>query len=122
MPFLDVPDLDAIALRLRVWDAEHHLSEFMTSLLADASLHTVLVPLACSIAASVGGVAAAVHHGFDGVRFAGVIGSWPAAADLPVAAAPWTEVVTTDEPRWLVGTAEHDRLQHLAGAEHSNVG
>src|SRR5438094_827282 len=74
-PIFEVPELGLTSLRLRSWDAEHHLADFMEGLLADAPLPTVLATLTRSVAASVQGLAAAVHHGWDGERFVGVAGS-----------------------------------------------
>lgn len=101
MPLLDVPGLDVIALRLRAFTAEHHREEFLAQLLAGASLADSLVPLCRSIAASVDGIAAAVHHGFDGTTFVGVTGSWSGAASLPRAEDPWLAAAATGEPWWL---------------------
>jgi diguanylate cyclase (GGDEF)-like protein/PAS domain S-box-containing protein len=91
MPFLDVPEIDLIALRLRPWDAEHHMAEFLTTLLTAPSLDAVLGPLSRSIAASLQAAGAAIHHGFDGRAFGGTVGSWDAAADLPLDVGPWCD-------------------------------
>ena len=96
MPLIDVSGLDVIALRLRPWDAEHHLGEFLAALLAEPSLDAVLGPLVRSIAASTEGIGAAVHHGFDGSSFVGAVPSWEAEAGLPVTGGPWLDVVGHD--------------------------
>ena len=101
MPFLDMPGLDAIALRLRPWEAQHHLSEFLTSLVDNASLDDVLGHLSRSVAAAVGANDAVIHHGFDGRSFVGATGSWPGAAALPLDASPWTDVAVSGEARAL---------------------
>jgi len=88
-PIFEVPELGLTSLRLRSWDAEHHLADFMEGLLADAPLPTVLATLTRSVAASVQGLAAAVHHGWDGERFVGVAGSWPDASKLALDEGPW---------------------------------
>ena len=90
MPLADRPDLGLIALRLRSWEAQHHQASFLRRLLADSPLPELLEPLACAVAASLDGTAAAVHHGFDGERFHGVTGSWPGASRLPLEGEPWT--------------------------------
>lgn len=101
VPMLDMPELDVIALRLTPWNAQHAMGDFLAALLADASLATVLVPLARSIAASLDSVGAAVHHGFDGRSFGGAAGSWGGAAELPLDEGPWCEVARSGMARWL---------------------
>lgn len=93
MPMLDTLDLDVIALRLRPWDAEHHLADFLTALLAGPALESSLPPLARSIAASLQGVGASIHHGYDGQRFVGTTGSWSGAANLPNDVGPWCDLI-----------------------------
>jgi diguanylate cyclase (GGDEF)-like protein len=100
-PFLHVPELDFVALVLRPWEAQHHLGEFLTALLADAPLAEVLVPLTSSISAVVDGLGAAVHHGFDGASFVGATCSWP-DGNLPLDAGPWCEAASDGITRWLV--------------------
>ena len=91
VPFLDDPELDFIALRVRPWDAEHHLAEFLTALLTAPSLEHVLGPLSCNVAASLGAVGAAIHHGFDGLAFVGTVGSWEGARSLPLDVGLWVD-------------------------------
>ena len=91
VPFLDDAGLDFIALRLRPWNAEHHLAEFLTTLLSTPSLDAVLSPLACSIAASLQATGVAIHHGYDGRCFGGTVGSWPGASQLSVDDGPWCD-------------------------------
>ena len=91
VPFLDEPALDFIALRVRPWDAEHHLADFLTALLTAPSLEHVLGPLSCNVAASLGAIGAAIHHGFDGLSFVGTVGSWDGARSLPLDAGPWVD-------------------------------
>lgn len=70
LPILHVDGGDAIALRLRIWEAEHHFDGFLAAMLDDEPLDALLRALCRSIAASTASVGAAVHHGHDGVRFA----------------------------------------------------
>src|SRR5258706_11465582 len=74
IPLLDVPGLDCIVLRQRVWDSQHWFDSFLDSLLADAPLDDVLTVLCRSIAASLEAEGAVVHYRFDGVAFAGAAG------------------------------------------------
>lgn len=85
-------DDDLVAVRLRRWDAEYHLDEFVTTLLEHTTLDAALPPLARSCAAAVDAAGAAVHHGFDGRSFVGTCGSWPGAADLARDAGPWCDL------------------------------
>lgn len=89
MPLSDADAGDLIALRLRSWEAERHMSQFVRGMVAGAPLTDDLERLTRSLAASLEGVAAAVHHGFDGTSFHGVAGSWPGAASLPLEGDPW---------------------------------
>ncbi|MGH9275848.1 MAG: diguanylate cyclase domain-containing protein [Acidimicrobiales bacterium] len=75
IPLLDVPGVEGIALRLRSWDVQKQFDEFVSSLLADEPLPEVLRLLCRSIAASLEGAGAVVHHGFDGSAFASAAGS-----------------------------------------------
>ena len=70
LPILDLDGGDAIALRLRIWEAEHHFDGFLEAMLDGQPLDVLLVALCRSIAASTDSVGAAVHHGYDGGRFA----------------------------------------------------
>src|SRR4051794_3474308 len=97
LPLHDAADGDLVALRLHSYDAEHHLSRFIRALLGDAGLDDALAALTCSIAASMEGVGASVHYGFDGESFAGVVGSWPAAPRLPLTGAPWVPALASSE-------------------------
>jgi PAS domain S-box-containing protein len=47
MPFFDHPELGLIALRLRSWEAQRHLADFLQQLLADAPLAIVLAAPSC---------------------------------------------------------------------------
>lgn len=101
--FLDRPDIDAIALKVRSWDSQHHLAEFLVALLEEPDLDAVLAPLVRSIAASTDAAGVAVHHGFDGTTFAGAVPSWDAGPDLPAGGRPWCDVAGTSSPVWLEG-------------------
>ena len=96
VPVFEHPELDLVALRLRPWDADHHLGRFMELLLADGPLDDLFASLSSSVAASVLGRRAAVHHGWDGRRFAGVSGSWPGAERLPLAGDPYEQALDHD--------------------------
>jgi diguanylate cyclase (GGDEF)-like protein len=87
------------------------LSEFLHRLLADAPLADVLASLTRSITATLHGLGAAVHHGFDGERFVGVTGSWDGAAGLPLVGAPWVDAVGAKGV--LQATADHDSAASL---------
>ena len=89
MPLLDVPGVDAIALRLRPWDVQQHFDAFLASLLADEPIDDVLASLARSIAASLDAAGAALHHGFDGTRFMGAGGHGVPPACLTLDEGPW---------------------------------
>lgn len=77
-----------VVLRLRHSDAKHHLDEFFVALTEADSFEAVMSPLVRSITAEAGGVAAAVHHGFDGRAFAGVV-SCGLPPGLLLDPAPW---------------------------------
>jgi diguanylate cyclase (GGDEF)-like protein/PAS domain S-box-containing protein len=98
MPLLDVPGVDGIVLRHRPWGSQHHFDQFVTRLLADEPLDDVLPALARSIAESVGAAGAAVHHGFDGDRFAAAAGAGVPGACLVAAEGPWCETARTGLP------------------------
>ncbi len=82
-----------VALRLRSWEGERHMSDFVVAMAAGEALAQDLEILTRSITASLEGVGASVHHGFDGEAFHGVAGSWPGAAALPRSAPPWIDVL-----------------------------
>src|SRR3546814_4855862 len=71
---LDESDLECIVFRTRGWNGEHHLDEFLRSLLADAPPDHVLTSLARSIGSLLQSRAAVIHHGFDGTAFAASVG------------------------------------------------
>jgi diguanylate cyclase (GGDEF)-like protein/PAS domain S-box-containing protein len=93
MPLSDADAGPLIALRLRSWEADRHLSQFVRGMVTGESLAQDLERLTRSLAASMEGVGATVHHGFDGTSFVGVAGSWAAAASLPVDGEPWVGAV-----------------------------
>ena len=101
--FLDEPALEAIALRVRSWEPQHHLAEFLEVLLEEPVLESVLAPLACSITASTDALGVAVHHGFDGTAFAGVVRSWAGGPDQALDAGPWCEAARGLSPVWREG-------------------
>jgi diguanylate cyclase (GGDEF)-like protein len=113
LPLHDIGDRDLVALRLRSWDAQRHLSEFVCALLEGVSLEAGLEALTRSLAASMEGVGAAVHHGFDGESFAGVVGSWPDASGLPLAGEPWAGAFTATS---VLEVAAAHRAVRLIGA------
>jgi diguanylate cyclase (GGDEF)-like protein/PAS domain S-box-containing protein len=75
VPLLDVPGVDAIALRCRPWNGQQNFEEFVSSLLTDDPLPEVLTRLCRSIAVSLEATGAAVHHSFDGESFVSASGS-----------------------------------------------
>lgn len=81
MPLLDVPGVNGIVLRLRPWDAQYHLDQFLGAMLANSSLDDVLAPLTQAIAALLEAEAVAVCYGFDGTTFAGAVGSGMRSVD-----------------------------------------
>ena len=99
MPLLDVPGVDGIVFRTRGWNGEHHLGEFLRSLLADEPLDQVLGSLACSIASTLQSRAAVIHHGFDGTAFAAAVGGYSPTGCVPRDHGPWTETATDGETR-----------------------
>lgn len=100
MSFLDEPGLEAIALRIRSWEPQHHLAEFLEVLLEDPVLEAVLAPLVRSVTASTDALGVAVHHGFDGTAFAGAVRSWSAGSDPALDAGPWCEAARALSPVW----------------------
>lgn len=82
-----------MVLRLCSFEAAHHRAAFVRALLADDTLEEVLEPLTRSIAAACEARGAAVLHGYDGVGFGGVVGSWPGAADLLLDGEPWARAI-----------------------------
>ena len=111
MPLLDVPGVEAIVLRLRRWDTQHHFDAFVSSLLADEALDDVLPSLCRSIAASVEAEGAAIHHGLGPDGYAGV-----AAAGVPL------EWLRADEGPWIdVHRTDDDRPLHVDAADVSSA-
>ncbi|MEY2571094.1 MAG: hypothetical protein QOE63_1444 [Acidimicrobiaceae bacterium] len=98
MPLLDVPTVDAIALRLRAFDAQQRFDDFLAGLLAGETLDEVLDALARSIADSLDAQGAVVHHGYNGIAFESVAGFGPSLADLPRDRGPWCDAVRDGEP------------------------
>ena len=120
MPLLDVPGVDAIALRLRPWEAQQHLDAFLAQLLADQPIDDVVSSLARSIAASLEASGVVVHHGFDGTRFMGAGGFGVPAGCLALDQGPWCQgaataealhVVTPDLPAAIAGAATRAGLE-----------
>jgi diguanylate cyclase (GGDEF)-like protein/PAS domain S-box-containing protein len=97
MPLLDAEAGPLIALRLRSWEAERHMSQFVRAMVAGEPLAQDLERLTRSLASSMEGVGASVHHGFDGTAFHGVAGSWAGAEALPLATGPWVEALDHDD-------------------------
>jgi diguanylate cyclase (GGDEF)-like protein/PAS domain S-box-containing protein len=93
MPLVDAEAGALVALRLRSWEAERHMSQFVRAMVAGEPLAQDLERLTRSLASSMEGVAASVHHGFDGTAFHGVAGSWAGAACLPLATGPWMDAL-----------------------------
>ena len=98
IPLLDVPGVDAIVLRERVWDAQHWFDEFLGALLADGPLDDVLSALCRSIAASLEAEGAVVHYRFDGMAFAGAAGFGAPVDRLPLDVGPWCDAARADAP------------------------
>lgn len=113
LPLDDARGRGLVALRLRSWEAQHHLARFIRTLLGDAGLADTLEALTCSIAASMEGVGASVHYGFNGESFAGVVGSWSAAARLSCTGAPWVPALTSTS---IVEIAAADEVRQTIGA------
>lgn len=83
LPVLDLPGGDGIALRLRLWEGEHHFDGFLAAMLDGLPLDTLLGHLCRSIAAATDSAAAAVHHGYDGSAFLAT-SSWNLPPSLAV--------------------------------------
>ena len=98
MPLLDIPAIDAIALRLRAFDAQQRFDDFLAGLLEGDSLGSALDSLARSIADSLDAQGAVVHHGYNGMSFESVDGFGPSLADLPPDRGPWCDAVRTNAP------------------------
>jgi diguanylate cyclase (GGDEF)-like protein/PAS domain S-box-containing protein len=98
IPLLDVPGVDCIVLRERVWDAQHWFDAFLDALLADEPLDDVLGALCRSIAASLEAEGAMVHYRFDGVAFAGAAGFGAPVDQLPLDVGPWCDAALADAP------------------------
>jgi diguanylate cyclase (GGDEF)-like protein/PAS domain S-box-containing protein len=113
-PLLDVPGVDAIVLRLRPFDAQHHFDAFLDALLADEPLDVVLLAFARSTAEALEADGAVVHHGYDGEAFSATAGFGLPLSMLPADAGPWRdcvgvgtaiEVATADLPAEIAATA-----------------
>ncbi|MEY2451443.1 MAG: hypothetical protein QOD92_1017 [Acidimicrobiaceae bacterium] len=98
IPLLDVPGVDCIVLRQRVWDSQHWFDTFLDALLADEPLGDVLAALCRSIAASLEAEGAVVHYQFDGVAFAGAAGFGAPVEQLPLDVGPWCEAALAHGP------------------------
>ncbi len=98
IPLLDVPGVDAIVLRERMWDSQHWFDVFLDALLADEPLDVVLTSLCRSIAASLEAEGAVVHYRFDGRTFAGAAGFGAPVEDLPLDVGPWCDAARMDKP------------------------
>lgn len=97
-PMLDRPGVEGIVLRTRGWNGQHHLDEFMRSLLADEPLELVLSCLARAIASTLQSRAAVIHHGFDGTRFAAAAGGYALDGCAPCGEGPWSDTALSGEP------------------------
>lgn len=97
MPLFDAEAGALIALRLRSWEAERHMSQFVRAMVAGEPLAMDLERLTRSLSASLEGVGVSVHHGFDGTSFHGAAGSWAGAEALPLATGPWVEALEHDD-------------------------
>lgn len=98
-PMLDVDGVDGIVFRTRGWNGEHHLAEFMRSLLADEPLEQTLTSLARSIASTLQSAAAVIHHGFDGTTFGAAVGGFSPAECVHVGEGPWQDTARDGEAR-----------------------
>jgi len=98
IPLLDVPGVDCIVLRERLWDSQHWFDEFLDALLADEPLDDVLTYLCRSIAASLDSEGAVVHFRFDGSAFAGAAGFGAPVDRLPLDVGPWCEAALENVP------------------------
>jgi diguanylate cyclase (GGDEF)-like protein/PAS domain S-box-containing protein len=113
MPLSDAEAGELTALRLRSWEAERHMSQFVRAMVAGEPLAQDLERLTRSLTGSMEGVGASVHHGFDGTSFLGVAGSWPGAADLPLGGAAWGDAL---EQREVVEVQAEHPVLHAIGA------
>ena len=98
IPLLDVPGVDCIVLRQRLWDSQHWFDEFLDALLADEPLGDVLTPLCRAVAASLDSEGAAVHYRFDGMAFAGAAGFGAPVDALPLDVGPWCDAAVLGAP------------------------
>jgi diguanylate cyclase (GGDEF)-like protein/PAS domain S-box-containing protein len=98
IPLLDVPGVDCIVLRERVWDSQHWFDMFLDALLADEPLDDVLSALCRSIALSLEAEGAMVHYRFDGVTFAGAGGFGAPVDQLPLDVGPWCDAARSGVP------------------------
>jgi len=97
IPLLDVPGVDAIVLRERVWDSQHWFDVFLDALLADEPLDVVLTALCQSIAVSLEADGAVVHYQFDGDAFAGAAGFGAPVEQLPLDVGPWCDAARLEK-------------------------
>jgi diguanylate cyclase (GGDEF)-like protein/PAS domain S-box-containing protein len=97
MPMLDEPGVEGIVFRTRGWNGEHHINEFMRSLLANEPIEDVMGCLARSIASTLQSRAAVIHHGFDGARFATAAGGYSPPGCTPCGEGPWRETALSGE-------------------------
>jgi diguanylate cyclase (GGDEF)-like protein/PAS domain S-box-containing protein len=98
IPLLDVPGVDCIVLRERVWDAQHWFDSFLDALLNDEPLDDLLRALCRSIAASLEAEGAVVHYQFDGMAFAGAAGFGAPIERLPLDVGPWCDAARDNAP------------------------
>src|SRR3546814_4668336 len=84
-------DLECSVFRTRGWNGEHHLDEFLRSLLAAAPPDHVLTSLARSIGSLLQSRAAVIHHGFDGTDFAASAGGVDPEGCILTGPGPWIE-------------------------------
>ena len=98
IPLLDVPGVDCIVLRQRLWDSQHWFDTFLDALLADEPLDDVLGALCRSISASLESEGAVVHYRFDGTAFAGAAGFGAPVDRLPLDVGPWCDAALADAP------------------------
>jgi diguanylate cyclase (GGDEF)-like protein/PAS domain S-box-containing protein len=99
--------LALIVLRHRPFAKEHHFDAFLGQLVGAADLSAVIEPLTRSIAASVEGAGAVVHHGYDGTCFVGAVGS-----GLPE---PWLERCGTSMPWALAASSGEPFVADVTG-------
>ena len=122
--FLDVPELGAISLRLRPYDSQRYLQEFLTALVAGAPLSTDLRLLVQSIDHLVQESASAIVHGWDGSVFTeavtvglpGVLTGTVSVSPEDLERLPWVRCQRSDELEWS-GVDELPDALRVAAAE-----